>query len=132
MLTAFEKPDHVFYPRGIMCVDCQEFAPAELERCIACGSSAVALVEEGWDDAGKPHPGHPHHVELDVSTGMVGYTRLTKTEITERAAEAKRIAVAEQEIQKELEQRHALIREKASSDPAFAALAKHLGINLEP
>jgi hypothetical protein len=131
MLTAHPNPDHVQYPRGVVCLDCNDFTPIEVERCLSCGSSAVALVEEGWDDAGPPHPGHLHHVEIDCSTGMVGYTRLTKAEIAERKAQEKAALVAEKDSREELEQRLGLIRAKAAEDPAFDALARHLGIRLE-
>lgn len=131
MFTANPKPDHIQYPRGVLCLDCDEFIPAELERCIACGSGAVALLEQGqWRD-GRPDPGHPHHVEHDLSTGMVGYTRLTKAEIAERAVESRRFQAEQKKAAMERELGLRQLREKAASDPAWAALARHLGISLD-
>lgn len=36
-----------------------------------------------WD-GGRPEESHPHHVEIDCSTGLVGYTRLTAEEINDQ------------------------------------------------
>lgn len=132
MLTAHPNPHHVHYPRGVVCLDCEDFTALEVERCLSCGSSAVALVEEGWDESGPPHPGHPHHVEIDMSTGIVGYTRLSKAELAEQQAEAKRLNAAAEATRKERELGLELIRTKAADDPGFAALARHLGVTLEP
>lgn len=35
-------------------------------------------------DSHHPQRDHPHYVEVDVSTGMIGYTRLTAKEVEER------------------------------------------------
>jgi hypothetical protein len=126
------KAHHIQYPRGVKCLDCEDFTPLEIERCLSCGSSAVALVEEGEWEGGAPHPGHPHFVEVDCSTGMVGYARLTKEEVAEQKANEKLARAAEKDAQKELDARLGVIRAKAIEDEGFAALAKHLGIPLEP
>lgn len=38
--------------------------------------------ESHWK-GGRPQIDHPHHVEIDINTGLVGYTRLTQEEIEE-------------------------------------------------
>src|SRR5258708_40244978 len=85
---------------------------------------------EHWE-GGRPESHHPHHVEADCSTGLVGYTRLTADEIARQKAQAERILTAEREAQEKYAQRIAVIREKARTDPGFAALAEHLGIPLD-
>lgn len=130
-LTVRPSPDHIQFPRGVQCLDCLEFVPAELERCMACGSSAVALREEGEWDGGKPEVGIAYLVEIDVSTGLVGYARPTKKELAELSEQERLMLAAEAILQKKLDDRTALIRAKAAEDPAYAALAEHLGIRLE-
>ena len=84
-----------------------------------------------WDERGEPEREHPHHVEIDLSTGMVGYTRLSPTEVKEQKAEAEKYHKAALELEKVREKRLAAIKGKAREDPAFRALAEHLGIPLD-
>ncbi len=118
--------DHILVPRGVLCIDCENFAPAELERCIACGSSAVALIEEGWQ-GGHPDPGWPHHVEIACDgSGMVGYTRLTPAEVTEQVAMVRRHQEDERVRLEEHARELAILRERAKEDPVFAILLKRM------
>jgi hypothetical protein len=57
-----QHPDHVHLP--IRCLH-PEHCPAD-----------------HWV-GGRPERTHPHHIEVDVSTGHVGYTRLTAAEIAQ-------------------------------------------------
>jgi hypothetical protein len=86
--------------------------------------------DEHWE-GGRPEPEHPHHVEVDCSTGLVGYTRLTAEEIAEREAQAVEVAKQQAIIDAKLKDRQDLVRARAKDDPAFKALAEHLGIALE-
>jgi hypothetical protein len=53
--------------------------------------------DEHWE-GGRPDPDQPNHVEIDCSTGLVGYTRLTDMEIAERAAQAAEAAKAQEDL----------------------------------
>lgn len=91
----------------------------------------VYLPDEDRWEGGAPDPEHPHHVEVDVSTGLVGYTRLTDEQVAEQEARAAEEATARASIDAQLRERQDIIRARAKEDPAFKALAEHLGISLE-
>lgn len=101
MFSAHPKPHHVQYPDGI------------------------------WDERGEPEREHPHHVEIDISTGMIGYTRLTAAEIAANKAEGAKLDKAQAELEKARDRRVGIIKGKAREDPAFRAIAEHLGIPLD-
>lgn len=87
-----------------------------------------ACSEDHWK-GGRPEREHPHHVEVDCSTGLVGYTRLTGKEIAEREAAAK-VAMKEQAAaQSKRDSDLFILRERAKTDPHFAALLRHLGLH---
>lgn len=92
-----------------------------------------AGVPEGgfWLEGGAPEPTHPHHVEVDCSTGRIGYTRLTDSEISEQLARAEEDIAARGSIEEEARARMAELRAEAKRSPAFAALLEHFGIPSE-
>src|SRR5258708_26810181 len=94
----------------------------EFTNHLECGA-------EHWE-GGRPETAHPHHVEVDCSTGLVGYTRLTADEIAEQKVRAERSLASEKDAQAKLAERLFAIRKKAKTDPAFAALAEYFGIPL--
>jgi hypothetical protein len=98
-----DEPDHIFHPKK--------------------GWVKGALpIKDGVVD----HPGH--RMEIDCSTGLVGYTLIPLKEI----AKLKQEAVADQVArdldataqQSDLE----MIRQEAAVNPAFAALLRRLGV----
>src|SRR6266851_122287 len=86
--------------------------------------------DDHWE-GGRPEPEHPHYVEVDCSTGLVGYTRLTDEEIGKNIAQASEAGNLRDQAAAALEARYELIRGRAEEDPVFKAIAEILGIPVE-
>ena len=86
--------------------------------------------DDHWQ-GGRPQPDWPHHVEVDHSTGRVAYTRHTPEE---KADYEKADAFLNEQLEKAqaaVTARYDIIRGRAKDDPAFRAIAEHLGIQLD-
>lgn len=132
-LTRNPTPHHVQFPRGVKCLDCEEFMPAELEYCIACGSSAITLIEDGEWEGGPPDPNHPWHV-VEIAcdgSGMVGYTRMSPAQIKQQKADDAKLREQLRAVLAEEGRDAAILLERAREDPAFAIVLKRLGIRVE-
>jgi hypothetical protein len=87
--------------------------------------------ENGWLNDSRPEPekGYLYKVELDLSTGLEGWTRLTDEEVVENekrvTAEAEYRADAQAKRDADLE----ALRAEAKDNPAFAALLRRLGVD---
>lgn len=107
------------------------------ERLGTAGSFGHTCLCNPSCDSASAHPevDWPHHVEGDGSTGLTGYTRLTLEEIAVREwCQLFRSLYADLVREKQVKEanvRMRLIKEAAAKDPAYAALAVHLGVDLE-
>lgn len=81
---------------------------------------------------GPPDASYQHDVEVDVSTQLQGYMRLTDEELAERRTEAEAYDKAAQDLAAERERDLDLIQQRAKDDPAFAALARLHGYLQKP
>ena|SRR6266851_10321116 len=109
-LTRWPNPDHVHVETS--CIDHRD------------------CPDDHWE-GGRPEPEHPHYVEVDCSTGLVGYTRLTDEEIAERARLAEIATKERVEQEKAALKRQAALAVRAAKDPDFKLLLEHLGIPLK-
>lgn len=76
---------------------------------------------------------HAQAIEINCATGEVTTRPLTVAEVQERQAWQAEQAAEEQAAQDAKARRdadRALIAERASADPVFAALARHLGVEV--
>lgn len=93
-----------------------------------CAGQSDICLDEHWL-GGKPERSWPHHVEIDCSSGCVGYTRLTEEEINDLKTfqdfmdEDQAARAAEQQAELEL------IKSLAKSNPAMAALLRRMGVD---
>ena len=120
------KPHHVQHPElGWLTEEHLADYPSLLEH----------LNAAGFVGGPPPAPSHPHHVEIDVSTGLVGYEALSAEEAKARADESAKLSKAQAKVEADERRRRDdvldLVRTKAREDPAFAALAQLLGIPVE-
>lgn len=78
---------------------------------------------------GRPESTHPHYVEIDASTGLIGYTRLTAQEIATAAKSAQATELEYERSQRARESDLKRLRTRARTDEDFAALLRHLNLN---
>ena len=94
-----------------------------------CGDHFSNDCTEGHWIGGRPEKDHPHkHIEIDCSTGLVGYTRRSKKEIEEWKQESIRIVKEQEVIRQQQENDIFILKEAAKTDDRFTALLRHLGI----
>jgi hypothetical protein len=118
-------------PHHIHLAPCLSECDLEHDHVPVCVDHGIEACPASHWLGGHPVPNHPHHVEFDGSTGQWGYTRLTQEEISDLEQLADFERECQQEQEERVRQRIALIRAKAEHDPAFLALAEHLGIRFD-
>lgn len=127
--TAYPEPDNVqFEVEGVFCMNCEKFSPGAQDWCLWCGSNALVWVEAGTWHGGPPDRNKVHHVEHDLSTGLVGYSRLTPQQVTEWKAMQAAMTADYERFEAKRQQRIADLRVAGEKDPSFELLLRHLGI----
>lgn len=79
---------------------------------------------------GRPEATHPHHVEIDGTTGAVAYTRLTDDEIRDYQKLSEFMVELEAKGVADRDAKVRAVKARAASDPDFRALVELLGFDL--
>lgn len=119
------NPHHVEHPsHGWLTADHLDAMPHLLEHL------GEGQGERIRTHGGPPEKEYPHLVEVDCSTGWVGYTRATPEDLEELRKQGEQMALERAAADAVTDARLKSLRDKAKEDSGFAALLEHLGVDV--